>query len=192
MAITRLRRVLQLPRQSRTRGTRLVGAQARHGGLPRFELEKLDTYADWIGRLVITWPKPYQNWWRWAANGAFPVASIEVENRFVRGMPGWQDLILNWSELQSLPASWRAALGQWRGIYLIYDTVRQAGYVGSAYGQDNILGRWLEYSRTGQGGNVQLRQGEATDLRFSILQLTSPDLEANIFSGLTDVFRARP
>ena len=46
-----------------------------------------------------------------------------------------------------MPASWRAALGQWRGIYLIYDTCRQAGYVGLGYGQDNILGRWVEYSR---------------------------------------------
>ena len=156
-----------------------------------FELEKLDTYADWIGRLVIDWPKPYQNWWRWAGKGSFPVAAIEAESRFVRGMPSWQELILNWSELQSLPASWRAALGQWRGIYLIYDTVRQAGYVGAAYGQDNVLGRWLEYGRTGHGGNAGLRDSDPANLRLSILQRTSPDLEAANIIELEATWKAR-
>lgn len=34
-----------------------------------FDLEPLDLYRDWIGRLVIDWPKPYQQWWRWGAGG---------------------------------------------------------------------------------------------------------------------------
>lgn len=68
-------------------------------------------------------------------------------------------------------------MAQWRGIYLIWDTVRQAGYVGSAGGADDILGRWQDYARTGHGGNVELRRSEPRDLRFSILQRTSPDLE---------------
>ena len=169
----------------------MSGREADMGDCLAFELERMDNYADWIGRLVITWPKPYQNWWRWAVRGSFPVASIEAESRFVPGMPGWQELILNWSELQSLPASWRGPLGQWRGIYLIYDTARQAGYVGSAYGQDNILGRWLEYSRTGHGGNVGLRQSEATNLRFSILQRTSPDMEPADIIELEATWKAR-
>lgn len=155
----------------------MSGRQPDMGECLAFELEKLDTYADWIGRLVITWPKPYKNWWRRGTKGGFAVAAIDPENRFVRGMPGWDQLVLNWSELQSLPASWRASLAQWRGIYLIYDTARQAGYVGSACGKDNLLGRWLEYGRTGHGGNVALRTSVPADLRFSILQRTSPDME---------------
>ncbi|MDE1943767.1 MAG: GIY-YIG nuclease family protein, partial [Betaproteobacteria bacterium] len=81
-----------------------------------FDLERLDHHAEWIGRLVITWPLPYRQWWRWAKNGTFPVAAIEAESRFVRNMPDWHDLILTWHELQSLPASWCATLAQWRGI----------------------------------------------------------------------------
>ncbi len=92
-------------------------------------------------------------------------------------MPDWKDLVLSWSELQALPAPWSAALAQWRGIYFIYDVERQAGYVGSASGTENILGRWRNYVRTGHGNNLELRASDASDLRFSILQRTSPDLE---------------
>ena len=56
---------------------------------------------------------------------------------------------------------------------------RRAGYVGSAYGAENILGRWRSYAKTGHGGNRSLRASAPADLRFSILQRTSPDLEAS-------------
>ena len=100
------------------------------------------------------------------------------DSRFVRELPDWRELVLNWAELQALPSTWAAALLQWRGIYFIYDTVRTSGYVGSAYGGDNILGRWRDYARTGHGGNQGVRASNPADLRFSILQRTSPDLEA--------------
>lgn len=143
-----------------------------------FELEPLDHYANWVGRMVVTWPMPYQNWWRWAAGGRFSVQSIDEQSRFVRGMPDWHELVLTWAELQNLPAGWRASLAQWRGVYLIYDVARAAGYVGSAYGGENMLGRWRSYAATGHGGNKELRESDPTNLRFSILQRTSPDLEA--------------
>lgn len=158
-----------------------LGMSGRAEDMPHclaFELEELSHYAEWLGRLTITWPKPYQQWWRWGGRGEFPIATIEAESRFVRGMPDWKDIVLSWNELQALPSSWAAALAQWRGIYLIYDTARQAGYVGSAYGADNILGRWRTYAKTGHGGNRELRESGPENLRFSILQRTSPDLEA--------------
>lgn len=142
-----------------------------------FELDPVDRCRDWIGRLIITWPKPYQTWWRWAHRARFEVRAITPESRFVRGIPDWKDLVLSWAELQVLPSSWQAALEQWRGIYLIYDTRRGASYVGSAYGADNILGRWRSYARTGHGGNRELRSSSFDSFRFSILQRTSPDME---------------
>lgn len=156
-----------------------------------FELDPLELFAEWIGRLVITWPKPYQQWWRWAGRGSFPVAAITPESRFVRGVPDWKELILSWRELQALPSGWASALEQWRGIYFIFDTRRGSGYVGSAYGQDNILGRWRTYARSGHGGNRELRNADANDLRFSILERTSPDLEPNEVIALETSWKER-
>lgn len=155
----------------------MSGRSPDTGDCLAFQLEPVELHSGYIGRLVIDWPKPFQSWWRWATRGGFMISSIEPESRFVRGMPRWDELVLNWPELNALPASWRARLAEWRGVYLIHDTRRCASYVGSASGQDNILGRWLGYARTGHGGNVALRASAPEDLRFSILQRTSPDLE---------------
>jgi hypothetical protein len=156
-----------------------------------FELEPLDHWNEWIGHLTVRWPLPHQNWWRWAGRTAFPVTTIERESRFVRAMPDWRGLVLTWAELGTLPASWAAALSQWRGIYFIHDRKRQAGYVGSAYGSDNLLGRWRDYARTGHGGNRLLRLSSPQDLSFSILQRTSPDLEPAEVIALETSWKAR-
>lgn len=156
-----------------------------------FDLRPLPHFDDWVGRLSIQWPKPYQKWWRWGSSGRFPVLAIERESRFVRRMPGWQDIVLTQAEIRSLPAPWKAALSQWRGIYFVYDTGRRAGYVGSAYGAENILGRWQEYSRTGHAGNKGLKDSEPGNLRFSILQRTSPDLVAEEVIALESSWKQR-
>lgn len=171
-----------------------LGMSGRSAEMPdclAFELDPVCHFEDWVGRLTIQWPKPYQKWWRWGSSGSFQVLTIEAESRFVRGMPEWQDVVLTHAELQSLPASWKSALSQWRGIYFIYDASRQAGYVGSAYGSENIFGRWRDYARTGHGGNRELKSSAAGDLRFSILQRTSPDLDTEAVVALETSWKQR-
>ena len=83
--------------------------------------------------------------------------------------------MLNWNELERIPKSWQAALREWRGIYYVFDTRSKKGYVGSAYGKDNLLGRWLGYAKSGHGGNKKLRLLKPAGFRFSILERISPD-----------------
>ncbi|MEG3181274.1 GIY-YIG nuclease family protein [Sphingomonas sp. LT1P40] len=171
-----------------------LGMTGRSEDMPdclAFELERLDHYSGWIGRLVVTWPKPHQLWWRWAGRGTFAVDAIAPHSLFVREMPDWQDLVLSWSELQALPPASHTVLAQWRGIYFIYDTARAVGYVGSACGGDNILGRWRNYAKTGHGGNRELRNSAPENLRFSILQRTSPDLELQAVVALESSWKER-
>lgn len=156
-----------------------------------FDLEPLAHHAEWIGKLTVEWPRPAQNWWRWAGGGKFPVETIVEESRFAQGLPDWRNLVLGWNELNALPASWRAALAQWRGIYLIHDVGRRSSYVGSAGGADNILGRWLGYAATGHGGNRELRESDPTDLRFSILERASPDLDPAALVALENSWKER-
>lgn len=169
----------------------MSGRSADMGSCLAFELEALEHYSRWIGGLTIEWPKPYQQWWRWAARGQFPVQTIEAESRFVRGMPDWRDLVLGWNELRCLPSSWQSTLAQWRGIYLIHDSERRCGYVGSAGGSENILGRWLGYAVTGHGGNRELRRSNPDSLRFSILERTSPDLDQAELVALENSWKER-
>jgi len=68
-------------------------------------------------------------------------------------------------------------LSQWRGVYYIFDTSDGKGYVGSAYGDKNLLGRWLNYAASGHGDNSLLRERDPQNFRFSILQLVAPVMD---------------
>jgi hypothetical protein len=88
-----------------------------------------------------------------------------------------EQIDLGWEELKVLPTRYRAKLSEWRAIYFIWDASGGKGYVGSAYGGENLLGRWLNYGAIGHGGNRLLRQRDPKNFRFSILQRVSPDME---------------
>ena len=92
-------------------------------------------------------------------------------------MPDWDELVFGWDELKVLPEKWRITLSQWRRVYFIFDPSDGQGYVGSAYGDENIMGRWLNYAASGHGGNRELRQRDPSSFEFSILQRVSPDME---------------
>lgn len=142
-----------------------------------FELPLTSWHEEWRGRLVIRWPGLERSWYRWADRNEFIVEAIAEESLFTKEVPPWEQIVIEWRELSLLPASWRAALSQWRGIYLIIDESDGKQYVGSAYGSENILQRWLGYARTGHGGNKLLRDRNPVNFRFAILQRLSPDLD---------------
>jgi len=142
-----------------------------------FDLTITDFYKQWKGKLVIEWPRPPIKWSRFANRATFPIHAILEDSILNQAMPDWRDCIWSWAELRLLPNEWRQTLRQWRGIYYIFDKSDGKGYVGSAYGEDNILGRWEHYEASGHGGNALLRQRSATNFIFSILERVSPDME---------------
>jgi hypothetical protein len=143
-----------------------------------FNLEKVDFYNNWQGKIIIDWPPPELSWWRRSEKNIMPVSAILEESAFVKGMPAWDQIDLSWQELSVLPRSWQETLSQWRGIYFIHDGSDGRGYIGSAYGERNLLGRWLSYAASGHGGNALLRGRDPVKFRFSILQLLSPHMNA--------------
>jgi hypothetical protein len=74
----------------------------------------------------------------------------------------------------------RSARKMNRGVYLLTCPRTSQQYVGPADGADGFLGRWLEYARSGHGGNVALKDHELSDYRVSILEVagTNEDLLA--------------
>ncbi|MCK1498658.1 GIY-YIG nuclease family protein [Bradyrhizobium sp. 188] len=90
-----------------------------------------------------------------------------------------------------LPKRWQAKLAEWRGIYYIFDTSAGKGYVGSAYGTANLLGRWRNYAASGHGGNRLLRQRDPQHFRFTVLELVSPNMEADEVIRLEGTWKER-
>lgn len=155
-----------------------------------FDLNLRPELAQWKGRLIVSWPPPEIRWWR-SGDADLGVHAIAEENRLTPSMPDWRDLDVSWDQLAVLPSSWRAALAQWRGVYLIFDTSDAKSYVGSAYGGKNMLGRWEGYGDTGHGGNALLRQREPRHFRFSILERVSPDMPADEVIRLESSWKER-
>jgi hypothetical protein len=143
-----------------------------------FNLLLMDVYSSWRGKLIVVWPPPERSWWRSAYRNEMAVHAILEESQFDGAMPKWNEIELGWEELRAMPERWRAKLREWRGVYYIFDCTDRKGYVGSAYGEENLLGRWLEYAASGHGDNALLKERDPRNFRFSILQRVSPDMDA--------------
>ncbi len=144
-----------------------------------FELVLTDFYSHWKGKLIITWPPPERSWWRRAHKNDLLVLSVHEESVLDAKMPEWRDINFTWEELKVLPTRWKQLLSQWRGIYFIFDASDGKAYVGSAYGNSNLLGRWENYAATGHGNNKLLRNRNPDSFQFSILERVSPDMDTN-------------
>ena len=142
-----------------------------------FNLDLTDFRKEWKGKLIVCWPGKELSWWRWADRNDLQIHAITEDSVLDREMPKWDQLVLNWDELAVLPRRWCDKISQWRGIYFILDVRDRKGYVGAAYGEENLLQRWRGYAKSGHGGNKQLLERHAEDFRFSILQLVPHDME---------------
>ncbi|HLZ06271.1 MAG TPA: GIY-YIG nuclease family protein [Bradyrhizobium sp.] len=156
-----------------------------------FDLTLVNFYEKWKGKLIIEWPRPAVTWSRFASNAQFPIASILEDSALHKPMPDWKDFIRTSAQLRTLPRAWRERLSQWRGIYYLFDRKDGKGYVGSAYGEENILGRWEYYAASGHGGNVHLRGRSPENFEFSILELVSQSLDKNAVIDLENSWKDR-
>jgi GIY-YIG catalytic domain len=156
-----------------------------------FELLPTNFYPEWKGKLVVKWPPPETSWWRRAHRNEMPVLAVLEESVLDKAMPSWDEISLTWEQVAVLPTRWRMVLSQWRGIYYIFDTSDGKGYVGSACGNENLLGRWRNYAPSGHGGNVLLRKRNPKNFRFTILQRVSPDMEVDEIIRLENTWKQR-
>lgn len=172
----------------------MKGWESKDAALPSvlwFDLVLTDFYADWKGKLIVKWPPPEIVWRRRAHRNEITVVAILEDSALDSAMPEWDEIEFTWEELGVLPTSWKTTLSKWRGIYYIFDTSDGKGYVGSAYGESNLLGRWLNYFARGHGGNKLLRQRVPRNFRFSILELVSPTMNPSDIIRLESSWKQR-
>jgi hypothetical protein len=146
-----------------------------------YELTLDRRFTDLRDRLIIDGGPGTQAWCQRLDNK--PVLEILEPGRKLPPFDDFLEFSLTYPQLNDLfeheeaHRDWRASLSAVAGIYLILAQTSGNLYVGSAYGESGIWGRWRKYTTSGDGGNVQLRKLIRKDrsypeqFRFSVLQI---------------------
>lgn len=145
-----------------------------------YDFEEVPGFEDLSERAVVKWPAPRS--WHQRFDNLKEVIELSPGLHY-QSFRDYLDIILSFPELSQIIhnnySDWKVALSAVKGIYLITDISTGRLYVGSAYGDNGIWGRWSEYVKTGgHGGNKTLRALVDTDpcyainnFRFSILMV---------------------
>jgi GIY-YIG catalytic domain len=134
----------------------------KHEDHYEYTTKLIDINNDLIGRLIIKYNKNYrQSYVRLEGY----IESLEVSEilKFPSSFekfPGYANVKVNFAFLKAIiqknEATWKTALENMKGIYLITDQSNGKMYVGSAYGENMLWSRWQNYVISGHGGNVGL------------------------------------
>lgn len=143
-----------------------------------YEHENLKDLKKYFGRLIVKFHK-YQSFV--TLNGDI-IDDLIVKEILPNALendlfPGYDKVNISWGDLKRVinKDTWKTVLQNQKGVYLLTDTSDGKKYVGSAYGENMILGRWIAYVKTGHGGNKGLRAltfGHIKEnFRYSILDI---------------------
>ena len=143
-------------------------------GTRAFDLQPLELFEEFSERVLIQWSptahggRAWSQWWK-QVKPIVELRAAPIESPF----PGFQTFQCLSEEVELLPSSWQQVLSAVCGIYLLVCRESGVQYVGSAYGEQGLYGRWLNYARTGHGGNVLLKKRKANRFHISILEVVS-------------------
>jgi hypothetical protein len=149
-----------------------------------YKLTRLPGLDHLDGRVIIDFPKTFRASYLIGRKhrDALIVNSIREERLSIADFPGFNGVRLSFDMLASIIRqdypSWRAALANVAGVYVIVDTESGYQYVGSAYGGVGLWQRWTAYVKTGHGGNKELREllktegsDYAKNFQFSLVEV---------------------
>ncbi|MCQ8130249.1 GIY-YIG nuclease family protein [Methylomonas rivi] len=139
-----------------------------------YDLQRNPTMNELSQRLVIDWGKGTL---AWVQNGSTIKNILEIKPQNPIGQfKSYDEILLSYQDLKLLikedaaNSDWLARLSAVKGVYLIRDRLSGKLYVGSAYGDKGIYGRWAEYAKYGHGNNQQLIKLDCNHFEFSILE----------------------
>ncbi|HSZ75142.1 MAG TPA: GIY-YIG nuclease family protein, partial [Rhizomicrobium sp.] len=180
-----------LPENKELKNLGMRGFEGDRPSVLLFDLPLADFYKSWKGKLIVDWPPPERSWWRRAHRNDITIHAILEDSTLDDEIKDWRKIDFTWGQLSVLPTRRKAQISEWRAIYYIFDVSDKKGYVGSAYGADNLLGRWLNYAASGHGGNRLLRGRDPQNFRFTILERVSPDMDSESVTALESTWKER-
>jgi hypothetical protein len=156
----------------------------------RYRTREVDGLEDLTGRIIIQFNRSFRA--SYLRDPKFVdklvVAQIRERRMTIGDFPGYNSVLLSYRMLKTVVReanpSWRTALANVAGVYVIADGSDANLYVGSACGRGGIWQRWTSYAKTGHGGNKELRSlllengdEHAENFQFSLLEVC--DLNSN-------------
>ena len=146
-----------------------------------YNLTRSHLLEDLSERLVIEWGKATV---AWVQNKDKKILQIKAKGS-IGDFNSYDEVKLDYYSLKNIindresNISWVTALSSVNGIYLIKDKKSGKLYVGSAYGENGILGRWSNYSQSGHAGNKDLKELDPVFFEFSILEIVPSTTSAD-------------
>jgi len=147
--------------------------RGKRGVVNEYQMPRKQELSEYEGRVVIDWGPGLRSWVQKADTQNKKI--LEIRREFKEpDFPGFRKLCVDINNLDTIPEQWKSVLASVNGIYLLTCNRTGKQYVGSAYGDRGIWGRWLEYHLTGNGGNVELCQMKELDFRATVLEVINP------------------
>lgn len=163
----------------------------------KYETRLVNRQTDLIGRVIVGYKKEFRASYpcleltspdnRYIAPKDMSISSILDKKASIHDFAGFDNVNIDYETLANIVAdgipSWKSALSNVKGIYLIADRHTGKLYVGSAYGGDCIWQRWTAYAANGHGGNIELKELLKTNgedykynFKYSILEVCNMNL----------------
>lgn len=139
-------------------------------GVFNYKMSEVEGFDDLKERVIVSWPNAVA-WHQWIKN-EMEVADIRPGLLYKR-FTDYSELLLSFEELQEIVINdyqdWHTVLSVVKGIYLITDTATGKLYIGAAYGENGIWGRWKDYVETnGHGNNKSLMELVSSQWDYAI------------------------
>ncbi len=150
----------------------------------RYRTELIPNQEDIIGRIIVFFKRPSRASYIWGDKYSKFIMILEImpEPLSIGEFPGFHNISIQYKTLcvitKNQVESWKSALSNVYGIYLIADGNTGKMYVGCAKGEGGIWQRFNNYCETKHGGNKDLMNllndkglDYANNFHFSILEV---------------------
>ena len=147
-----------------------------------YNLVKEDGFEDMHRRLVIEWGNSARQWVQNYNSRAIEIIEIKPSS-FNKEFPGYLEFTLTYKELEEFINNpikyyiWKDKLSSVFGIYLLVDIETGLQYIGAAYNEDGIWGRWENHIKTNFSGSniikelIEENKIKKYDFQFTILEI---------------------
>lgn len=152
-----------------------------------YDTELTDIGYEYIGKAIFRFKKEFRQSYLCLERYLDQFELLELNRDPCKiSFPGYDKVDVSWQDLNDLieTESWKTALENQKGVYLITDTHTGKRYVGKASGDEMLLGRWRNYIKNGHGNNAEFKSLDFDYIKkyfkYSILEIFKPTTSESV------------